>query len=425
MAESDQKKTGRDKTSKKRERGNRQRDGQGEVLSAVLNIWVLGGGFAVALSIGLFYWSNHKHVMASYWFAGAGMLLVLASLIQVLPYAYKWDEGAVDADDSLRPYVNVSSVRGTFEIGKPISVLLKFTNSGKSPAYETEILLAFEKIPSGTRISRTYAGGEFENPSTEIIGIGNTVEISKSGHEWTLEELMQVTTNKSHKIVAHGLVRYRSKHIASGVDETPFCYEFDPDSGGMAACRRNTLPGEQGQQVSEEFKLANQQWLEFGRWAVRLLPANADAPERLDITFEVINPSNMLVKLQGTVGGSITPQNWDLENRGISFHQTSLGGHILAPRRSERLMAGMFPLTHKANIEAFNKNSLRLTISSNFDYIDAFDQQRSQPFGAIVTYGPNFHHVLPHEMGIQQPIGLDSFGRTKQQREQDQSSKKN
>ena len=36
---------------------------------------------------------------------------------------------------------------------------------------------------------------------------------------------------------AHGAVRYHSDYIPGGRDDTPFCYQFDAESGRMVACR--------------------------------------------------------------------------------------------------------------------------------------------------------------------------------------------
>jgi len=123
------------------------------------------------------------------------------------------------------------------EIGKPISILIKFTNSGKTPAEGVEILQSLEKVKSGTAPSRTYVGKDFERRSIGSINVGNTVETEVIGHEWTLDELMTISTDRTFQIFAHGIIRYRSKYIANETDEQPFCYEFDPASGQMVICR--------------------------------------------------------------------------------------------------------------------------------------------------------------------------------------------
>ncbi|OFW02202.1 MAG: hypothetical protein A3I61_15405 [Acidobacteria bacterium RIFCSPLOWO2_02_FULL_68_18] len=145
---------------------------------------------------------------------------------------------AEQSDAQLRPYVGVSYVKATMEIGKSMSILIKFTNTGKTPAEDTEILMRFQKVPIGTPINRDFTGNDFDRRSVGSINVGNTVESEIVGHEWTLDELMQVTTNGTHEIFANGIIRYHSKYIPGGSDDTLFCYEFDKASGQMVICRK-------------------------------------------------------------------------------------------------------------------------------------------------------------------------------------------
>ena len=55
-----------------------------------------------------------------------------------------------------------------------------------------------------------------------------------------MDDVMQLNTDRTHYLAAHGVVRYRSKYIPGGSDETPFCYEFEPVSSQWIACRVET-----------------------------------------------------------------------------------------------------------------------------------------------------------------------------------------
>jgi hypothetical protein len=143
-------------------------------------------------------------------------------------------------DAALRPYVGVSYLKATIEVGKPVSVRMQFTNSGKTPAEEVEILGRLERFPPRTPINRKYDGPEFQGHSVGPVNAGNTVENQIVGGEMTLPILMELTTTGESVLFVHGIIRYHSKYIPGGKDETPFCYEFDRTSGQMVLCRVNT-----------------------------------------------------------------------------------------------------------------------------------------------------------------------------------------
>ncbi len=204
--------------------------------------------FVVTLGFALLKYQGGDHRSAILWglaawtAAGVGVAALMLSSVENAPIRddparRALEESAAQAATQLRPYVGVSYVKATMEIGKPISILIRFTNSGKTPAEDTEILMRFQKVPTGTPINRDFTGNDFDRRSVGSVNVGNTVESEIIGHEWTMDELMQIATDGTHQIFAHGLIRYRSEHIPSGSEETPFCYEFDRESGQMVICR--------------------------------------------------------------------------------------------------------------------------------------------------------------------------------------------
>lgn len=152
-------------------------------------------------------------------------------------------------DESLRPFMGVSRVEKQMAIGQPVSISITFTNRGKSPAIDVEVRGKLQFLPTDAPLDRTYDGSDFDRASRQNVNINEGVKaqfISRDGRRadvLELENLMQMTTDLSHTIVAHGVVRYRSKYIDGGADELPFCYEFDGLSGEMVACRQRTESG--------------------------------------------------------------------------------------------------------------------------------------------------------------------------------------
>lgn len=233
-----------------------------EIVCYAVGVIFLGVGLTVALTTFQDAWKANEHVRWLLWGGLSAACALVGIVAGGLPMAYKADaesSAPKSGDDAvekvrvvleeqtaqqMRPYVGVSYVKETMEIGKPVGIHIKFKNTGKSPAYDVESRVSFQKIEGGARIAREYDGQEFNNPSVGEVNPGNEVEAIRHGHIWTMDELMEVATDRSHKIVAHGLVRYKSNYIPTGIAETPFCYEFDPDLGSMVVCRKDTLSRE-------------------------------------------------------------------------------------------------------------------------------------------------------------------------------------
>jgi len=222
--------------------------------------YCIGIGFAVTLGLAIAFYQMNKPRAAvvtglvCWIFVGVGLSAVSWRQIATDEQPATGDVASralekltAQGDAQLRPYVGVSYVKATLEIGKPISILIKFTNNGKSPAEDVEVLERFTKVPTGSPLDLNYDGREFQRRSRGHVNVGNTVDTEIVGHEWTLEELMQLTMTEESMLFAHGVVRYRSKYISGGSDETPFCYEFDKTSGQMVICRVDTSQKDQKQ----------------------------------------------------------------------------------------------------------------------------------------------------------------------------------
>lgn len=222
--------------------------GKLEIVCQALGVIFVGVGLTVALTVAQEAWKSNEHVRGLWWSALVAQFALIGMVAIALPIAYRSDaeKRTQTRDDPMRPFVGVASTQPTLEIGKPIAIVVKFTNTGKSPAYRVEAVTVFEKISITDRIKRDYEAA-FKNASRGDIAAGDSIISTRQAHEWTLDELMALTTDRSHKIVTHGVIRYRSKLIAAGIDETPFCFEFNPDIGDMIACRKSTLPEHEGQ----------------------------------------------------------------------------------------------------------------------------------------------------------------------------------
>ncbi len=226
-------------------------EAKSERIVALTVIEILALAVGVGAAINFFFYALPRGNKAQIIVACAAIIIfatigVAAHLLAGLPsdaitprddHTRMLEKVVTQNDAALRPYLGVSYVKATMIIAKPISILIKFTNNGKTPAESVEILQRYQKVPTGTLINRNYAGKEFDSRSVGLVNVGNTIETEIVGHVWTLDELMELTTTEESMLFAHGVVRYRSKYIPGGSDETPFCYEFDKTSGQMVICR--------------------------------------------------------------------------------------------------------------------------------------------------------------------------------------------
>ena len=186
------------------------------------------------------YGQNKQYVPTIWWGFACFVVVGLGAVYAVLD----WSKTMPDKGDAaLRPYMGVSGVQKTMEIGKPVSIVITFTNGGKTPANNAEIRGRLNKIPIGEPLNRNYEGKDFELVAPETVIPDHSMKAeflsrdNKSTDLLTLHDVMQLTTDLTYRLVAHGVVRYYSPHIAGGVDELRFCYEFDYLTSQMVVCQ--------------------------------------------------------------------------------------------------------------------------------------------------------------------------------------------
>lgn len=351
------------------------------------------------------YFNRGQYHAASWWFfavlviAGLGGTLYTQSWLtereeRAAANASRAEREAAEAarrDAELRPYLGVSYVQATLEIGKPISILIKFTNTGKTPAEDAEILTRFQKVPMGAPVDRDFTGNDLDWRSVGSVNVGNTVESEIVGHEWTLDELMQVATDGTHQIFAHGVIRYRSEYIPSGTEETPFCYEFDKASGQMVICRVDTSTNAAAAKISAEVAerallISQRGWAITSDFTISGFAENSAAR----ISFLIVNAGSIPIKFTGgdtliRIGVDL-PDEPDYGERGAFPDPTG----IIGPGQRATLNQDPRVIT-SAEFTRIVSGEQKLFAFGRIFYTDIFGEHET---GYAVVLGPDLRTFL-------------------------------
>jgi hypothetical protein len=275
----------------------------------------------------------------------------------------------------------VSAVRKKrIEVGKTIWIAVEFTNTGKTPADNAEVRGRLQKLPKGSPFDRNYTGRGFEIVSREHVNVGDTIAadfISQNDTQanvLTLDDLMQLTTDKSYVLAVHGIVRYHSTYIPSGVEETPFCYEFDPLTGEMVACRvvdapkHSEMPSDTHTLERARFNIENRK--------IEML----DGGKRLRVEYEVVNrgrsaatitrTGDNLYVLQGLPEPPVFP-DWKIETEVVHTGQAMVCELILHSIEAEK-------------VRDFEARRSRLYVIGRIEYTDVFGKSHER--GYVFAY---------------------------------------
>lgn len=97
-------------------------------MSGLLSVVCLGIGFAVCLGFALVHYQDDEPRTAILWGCGSAIF----AAVGVAAYALSTLPSDHGGDGELRPYLGVSALKATIEIGKPVSMQITFTAKGKS-----------------------------------------------------------------------------------------------------------------------------------------------------------------------------------------------------------------------------------------------------------------------------------------------------
>lgn len=224
-------------------------------------VWGIVGAICLTIILGLVVnfsqdaWKSNQHVRAVWWGFSAWVVAGLGLLAVAIPLAYKADTETPKATEDptvksvrellerqnaaqMRPYLSVSVVElSDFKVGSRFTVVVRIQNDGRTPAEDVKAFSKLDVADIGAFVDRRYEGLDVDGSKTQI-GIGKAIELVLYGPPKLSETMLQGLQSGLKQMVAHGRVTYGSQYIADdGRDELRFCHQFDPETGGLVACR--------------------------------------------------------------------------------------------------------------------------------------------------------------------------------------------
>ncbi len=139
-----------------------------------------------------------------------------------------------------RAWVSVSNVNATAEIGKPLQIILGFTNTGRTPAKDMRVLAVLDPISKGQKVKFAYGKDSYSwtgilqpNAADHVTLFGTR---SKTTGEVTplTSDLSQQIAHGDVAIYADGIVNYQD--ICGANHWISFCYFLNIKTSGVGVC---------------------------------------------------------------------------------------------------------------------------------------------------------------------------------------------
>jgi hypothetical protein len=251
MAKTDHDKEADRYAAKERKKRERQRDEKWEVVSAVLNIFIFGGLAAITMGFGISYWFAGRHALATYNITASLISILLAAMVYVLPYAYKWDREVSRPEIAPRPAqvieerASISLVALAIDpptptVGKPLEVRATLKNTARTQARNVRGYIAFEGVIKGQSPNFDYTGLDkvelaiMPPEAHHVARFMISRSVSTQQVQPVSEAMLSGMTSGQNVLYAHGRLDYED--VQGTTHWVEWCYYLTPDFQSWAPC---------------------------------------------------------------------------------------------------------------------------------------------------------------------------------------------